>query len=62
MKNPERRAALDKARKLALSWAEKAEDQWPLSPSHADEYAAMSNMWSLVAEAMKVGDERADNV
>lgn len=62
MKNAERRTALDRARKQALFWAERAEENWPLSPTAAEEYASMANMWAHVANAMKVGDERADNV
>lgn len=62
MENSKRRSALDRARAQALFWAERAEDQWPISPVAAEEYAAMANMWSNVANAMKVGDERADNV
>lgn len=65
MKNPERRAALDKARKQALLWAEKAEHDAPLygpDTNHMRGVIGMSMMWSEVAEAMKVGDERADNV
>lgn len=62
MQNSERRTALDLARKQALSWAKRAEEQWPISPTAAEEYALMANMWANVASSMKVGDERADNV
>lgn len=62
MQNSERRTALDLARKQALFWAKRAEEQWPISPTAAEEYALMANMWANVASAMKVGDERADNV
>jgi hypothetical protein len=65
VKNPERRAALDKARKQALVWAESAEEAAKMhmsGDSHTAELIAMATMWSHVAEAMKVGDERADNV
>lgn len=62
MDNGKRRAALGRARTQALFWAERAEDHWPISPVAAEEYAFMANMWAHVADAMKVGDERADNV
>ena len=62
MDNTKRRTALDRARAQALFWAERAEDQWPISPTATEEYARMANMWAHVANAMKVGDERADNV
>jgi hypothetical protein len=62
MDNAQRRTALDLARKQALSWAKRAEEQWPISPAATEEYAMMASMWANVANAMKVGDERADNV
>ena len=61
MDNTKRRAALDKARAQALFWAERADEQWPISPTAAEEYAMMASMWADVANAMKGGDERADN-
>jgi hypothetical protein len=62
MDNGKRRTALARAREQALFWAERAETQWPISPAAAEEYALMASMWARVADAMKVGDERADNV
>jgi hypothetical protein len=65
VKNPERRAALDKARRQALFWAETAEEAAKLHRSgdeHTKECQEMAKVWAAVGEVMKVGDERADNV
>lgn len=63
MKNSERRTALDTARKNALVWAERAEDHYVMSGYDGNQHnIEMSNMWSNLANAMKIGDERADNV
>ena len=64
MENPERRAALDQARKQALYWAEQATEAARLhvaGDEHTAERIALASMWANVAQAMKVGNERADN-
>jgi hypothetical protein len=63
VKNTERRTALDTARKLALLWAGRAEENYTLTSYEGNKHnIEMANMWSRLANAMKVGDERADNV
>jgi hypothetical protein len=63
MQNSQRRTALDEARRQALVWAKRAEENYTLTSFEGNKHnIEMANMWSRLAEAMKVGDERADNV
>jgi hypothetical protein len=57
MTNEERKAALNKARKKALEHALKAETTQGI---HSEESVTKSEMWALVAQAMKDGDPHHD--
>lgn len=60
MTNEQRRAALSKARKKALEWAEKAEDE--VGRQLGRESLQMAGMWADVAQALKTGDPVGDGV
>lgn len=60
MTNEERRELLAKARVNTVYWAERAQEQWPMSSSAGEEYISMATMWANVAQALKTGDAHAD--
>lgn len=70
MTNPERRAALAKARNKALAYAEEADLYGGLDISDIDATghealvlnANLSMMWARVADALKDGDPAHDSV
>jgi hypothetical protein len=65
MDNTKRRQVLSDARAATFYWAQLAEDSRSLHPAgdeHTAECIAMARMWADVANAMKIGDERADSV
>lgn len=57
MTNEQRRNALERARRKALEWAERAEEgaTHKVGTVDPDEAIRMASMWAEVAQALKVG-------